>query len=326
MALRIIGSVRDAGTLAPLSGARVQGIIDNNLIFEAITDEHGEFHYQDQHSHYRQQSILVRVRHPGYESGETEIWGGGEAKVDFSLAPVASQTGPEPAEERRAQEERRAEEERQRAEVVRQLAALLAEEERRQAEVMAGRATTHNGTRGSILWNPPDLMKVDRRERIEVRIADINVAVEVLREGLRGRGVPQSDELEIAPLMRVELRADPKHFSIQTLSTPDQALRRTTVVRWDFDVTPLRGGLHWLRLLASMRVKVEGKDEVIDLPSYESEVRVRVAPFRAVGQFCVENWKWIAGTVAIPVVVWAATGIGVGPALLKYVGGWLAPR
>jgi hypothetical protein len=123
--------------------------------------------------------------------------------------------------------------------------------------------------------------------------------------------------------MRVTLTADPKDFTVQSLSNQDQFVRAGSIARWDFDVTPLRGGLRRLRLLASMRVKVEGKDEIVDLPSYESEIRVAVAPVRAVGQFCATNWKWIAGTVAFPILVWAAKGTGVGSKLLKDLGGWL---
>jgi hypothetical protein len=42
---------------------------------------------------------------------------------------------------------------------------------------------------GSILWNPPNRMRVWRCERIEVRVGDADVAIEALSEGLRGRGV-----------------------------------------------------------------------------------------------------------------------------------------
>jgi len=173
---------------------------------------------------------------------------------------------------------------------------------------------------GAVLWNPPDRMRISRPERIEVRIGDAGVALGNLHEGLRGRGTPLIDQLEIAPLMRVALIADPKHFSIQALSNQDQFVRPGTVARWDFDVTALRSGLHRLRLLASMRVKVDGKDEVVDLPSYESEVKVGVAPVRAVGQFCAENWQWIATAVAIPLLGWAAAGMGIGPTVLKSLG------
>jgi hypothetical protein len=159
---------------------------------------------------------------------------------------------------------------------------------------------------GSILWNPPSQMRMGNSERIEVRLGDTEQAIEALCAGLRGRSAPRIDRLEIAPLMRVALTADPRDFAVQALSTQDQFVRQGTVARWDFNVTALRAGLRRLRVLALMRVRVEGKDDVVDLPSYESEVRVSVAPVRAVGHFCAENWKWIAGTVAIPLLVWAA--------------------
>jgi TolB-like protein len=177
------------------------------------------------------------------------------------------------------------------------------------------RPTQPHTAAGSILWNPPGRMRVGRTDRVEVRLGDENVAVEALRHGLQGRGTPRIDNLEIAPLMRVAVTAEPKDFTIQALSTHDQFVRPGIVARWDFGVTPLRGGLRRLRLAASMRIKIEGKDEVVDLPSYESEIQVSVAPVRAVGQFCGKNWQWIAGTVAIPLVVWAAKGKDINSAL-----------
>jgi CRP-like cAMP-binding protein len=188
-----------------------------------------------------------------------------------------------------------------------------------------GPVVVTNSVPGSILWNPPDRMRVGHRERVEVRVADAEMALEALGDGLRGRGVPQLDKLEVAPLMRVALTADPADFFIQALSTQDQLVRLAVVARWDFDVLPLRGGLQRLRLLASMRVKVEGKDEIVDLPSYEAEVRVIVAPMRAVGQFCARNWQWIAGTVIVPLFAYAASTTSFGSAALKQIRAWLNP-
>jgi hypothetical protein len=125
------------------------------------------------------------------------------------------------------------------------------------------------------------------------------------------------------PSHGVAITADPKDFSIQALSTQDQLVRSGAVARWDFDVTPLRGGLRRLRLLASMRMKIEGKDEVVDLPSYESGIQVAVAPMRAVGHFCATNWQWMPGTIAIPLIVWAAIGTGASKVVLEHVGHWL---
>ena len=62
------------------------------------------------------------------------------------------------------------------------------------------------------------------------------------------------------------------------------------MARWDFDVIPLRSGLRRIHLLAPMRIRIEGKEEVVDLPSYETEVKVLVAPARAVGLWR-KNWQ-----------------------------------
>jgi hypothetical protein len=172
---------------------------------------------------------------------------------------------------------------------------------------------------GSILWNPPDRMKVGRTEAIEVRMGDATVVEAALREGLRGRGTPNIDRLELAPTMRVSLVSNAEDFSIQELNSKDQYVRPGRVARWDFGVTPLRSGNRRLRLLASIRIKVEGKDEVVDLPSFEREVRVIVAPVRVVSRFFRKNWQWVAGTVAIPLVAWAVKNTDAGKVALRHI-------
>lgn len=176
---------------------------------------------------------------------------------------------------------------------------------------------------GIILWNPADRMKVGRRETVEVRLGDTTVTETMLRERLRGRGTPNVDRLEIAPLMRVSLDGDTGDFSIQSINSRDQYVRPGKIARWDFSVIPLRSGIRRLRLLASMRVRVEGTDEVVDLPTYEREVRVAVAPVRAVGRFVGKNWQWAAGTVAIPLIVWTTKDTDAGKAALKHLRNWL---
>jgi hypothetical protein len=91
------------------------------------------------------------------------------------------------------------------------------------------------------------------------------------------------------------------------------------VTRWDFDVNPLRRGFHYLRLLVSIRIKIRGKDEVVDLPSYEKEIAVGVAPAHALAHFSVKNWQWMAGTIIIPLLVWIGKITGLGSIAIVYL-------
>ena len=163
-------------------------------------------------------------------------------------------------------------------------------------------------------------MHVARCERVEVRLGDVSVVEHQLRIGLKGRGLPQTDELQIGRLMRVVLIGDQSDFSIRPLSTNDQYIRDLEVSRWDFDVTPLRSGQRTLRILVSIRLKVEDKDEIIDLPSYEREVRIAVAPLHSAGKFIGQNWQWTAGTIAIPLAIWGFSHTDLGLDIAKQLG------
>jgi hypothetical protein len=71
-----------------------------------------------------------------------------------------------------------------------------------------------------------------------------------------------------------------------------------------------------------MRVKVEGEEEVVDLPTYEREIRVAVAPMRAAGRFFDKNWKWVGTSIVIPLVAHVATTTEAGKAALKRLQEW----
>ena len=129
----------------------------------------------------------------------------------------------------------------------------------------------------------PEKMRVGRQERVEVRLGDADVAEEALREGLRGRGDPRTDRLSVSRLMRVTLVADEKDFSIKALSSLDQYIERGKVSRWDFLATPVRAGQRTLRILISIRLKIEGKDEVYDLPFMSATSWWRLRLFTRLG-------------------------------------------
>jgi hypothetical protein len=116
------------------------------------------------------------------------------------------------------------------------------------------------------------------------------------------------------------LLADEEDFSIKVLSNLDQYVREAQVARWDFDVVPRRSGDRVLRILVTMRLQVEGKDEVVDIESYERQVVVQVAPIRATANFLGHNWQWIAGTIVVPMFVWSLAHTEFGINVVKRLG------
>jgi hypothetical protein len=78
--------------------------------------------------------------------------------------------------------------------------------------------------------------------------------------------------------------------------------------------------LSTLRVLVSIRLKVEGKEEIFDLPSYERDVHIVVAPFYTIGKFISKNWQWIAATIIIPPIVWIDSDTARLKAIASYIG------
>ena len=168
---------------------------------------------------------------------------------------------------------------------------------------------------GKIAFNPPERMKVGRAERIEVRLSR-DIAAKLV-EGLRGRGAPKIEAVEIAERMRVRLLGD--DFAIASRSSEDQLVRDFGFTQWDFDITPKRSGRHFLRLLVTLRLQHEQAQELCDLPAFEREIAVQVAPVYSIVMFTRRNWQWLAVSIVLPLIAWLASGGEVAQRLKPYL-------
>lgn len=164
---------------------------------------------------------------------------------------------------------------------------------------------------GVMRWKPPSRMRVARKETVEVRIGNTRAAVAALRDGLEGQGAAVDRDIRIAPSMTVRLFADPAEFTITPVGSSNQMfLDRKHVLRWTFDVTPLRSGERTLHLIVTMRLNVGGRDEFVDVHSHSETVKVAVDPWHSTKQFLRQHWKWVIATLAALVTfVLASSGL-----------------
>lgn len=176
---------------------------------------------------------------------------------------------------------------------------------------------------GLIFWNPPNVMRVGRQKRIEVRLGDAEIALDEFKRNLQATEDTEQNTLELSPFMRTKLIARSREFTIEEISNPDQHIQSGRVARWDFNVKPKIGGTRELRLLVSMRIPIASRIEFVDLPSYEKWVRVRRAPLRVVVTFLKTNWKWLSTSIGIPLISWLALSGGLGDKVSHLVRLWL---
>lgn len=156
-------------------------------------------------------------------------------------------------------------------------------------------------TPGLVLFNPPQEMKVGIKERVEVRIT--KTITEDLTEGLRGSGVPHIEEIRVNTLMGVRLNGD--NFDIKALSHEEQVVVGKGFTQWDWDVVPLDSGDQLLSLVITVRIRIPNYgEERKDYPVLDRQIKVKVNPAYTIKNFIKSYWKWITGTILIPLIVW----------------------
>jgi hypothetical protein len=186
----------------------------------------------------------------------------------------------------------------------------------------ANQQATTEIERGRIAFNLPEQMKQFRQERIEVRLTrDDRLPAEEFVRAMRGSGQPSIEDISLIERMRVVLAGDPAAFEILNRSETDQLVQETQYTQWQWDVTPLRAGRQKLELRATCRFRLGADTEFLDLPTYEREIRIQVAPLAAAGRFGARNWQWLAATAAIPLVVWLAQLGGLNDSVRPYLDG-----
>jgi hypothetical protein len=147
---------------------------------------------------------------------------------------------------------------------------------------------------GLLAFSTPDEMTQGHKERVEVAI----VSSAELRDALIAslQGPLEIEEIPASQFMEVELRGDT--FKIAPLSKPNQVVAPTA--RWQYDVWPLRAGLHTLTLSVSLSLEnlVPGAppSSRISVPVFERQIRIRVNLGYSTRSFLASNWQWLVGT------------------------------
>ncbi len=155
---------------------------------------------------------------------------------------------------------------------------------------------------GRVEFNPPPQMKIGESTTLEARItADLKADIS---KNLVGDGKPVVAQLKVGPYMKSTLTSGADEFRIDKLSSDEQPVGMTGYTSWAWQVTPLRSGKHKLSLLVSVVLNIpnHGQEEKSYLV-YERDVTVVASPGYTLGRFMNDNWKYIFGTLTLPVIL-----------------------
>jgi hypothetical protein len=153
---------------------------------------------------------------------------------------------------------------------------------------------------GKVVFNPPNTMRLGVKERLEARISKDEDAN--LLKSLKGRGVPQIEELKISEFMKVRLSGE--DFNIIPLNEEEQIIGEKGYTEWAWDVTPKKRGKKTLHLHITLRIRLPFGEEKKDHPVMDKEIIIKVNPIYSATSFIVMNWKWILTALIVPLIGW----------------------
>lgn len=145
---------------------------------------------------------------------------------------------------------------------------------------------------GKILFNPPREMDQGKTERIEARISYLDLDDAITR-GLKGRGEPNLEAIQVGEIMTVTLHADTKEFDIKKYSSDEQVVAGRPYAQWEWDVTPLEYGELTLHLKAVINlVDIDKQKAAYDIPVIDRAITVKVNPPYIATQAALDKQNW----------------------------------
>jgi hypothetical protein len=147
---------------------------------------------------------------------------------------------------------------------------------------------------GSIVYNPPQQMRLDERTRIEARVT--RHSDKTLTSNLQGKGAPLVEQLPVGTKMRGELLSD--DFTITPLRPEVQLLGAEGFRSWVWEIQPSKTGDLTLTLVLSVVYDAD----MLDFTSFDRNIEVSVTPTYATTSWLSRNWDKVVGVLGVTVV------------------------
>ena len=153
----------------------------------------------------------------------------------------------------------------------------------------------------NVAFNVPQSMNLYDTATVELALS-LDTPIEELQ-----REIDASDDPEIATIKvsnRMEARLSGAHFSITAITPEQQAIAKTEVTKWQWEIKPVGDGPWILHLTISALLNVEGSSTPKAIITFDREIEVDVTLSQRATTFLENNWQWLFATVLIPLGIW----------------------
>jgi len=154
---------------------------------------------------------------------------------------------------------------------------------------------------GNIAFNAPKTMNLRDTAIIQLMLS-LETPIDDLKQMIEAEGEREGAQIQVSDRMEAHLSGP--DFTITAITPEIQAVPRSNITEWQWEVRPGSGGPHSLHLALSALLHVDGVPTPRMIRTYSKVIAVEVTLHQHVTSFFKKNWQWLWGAILIPIFAW----------------------
>jgi len=154
---------------------------------------------------------------------------------------------------------------------------------------------------GNIAFNAPKTMNLRDTAVIQLMLG-LETPIDKLKRMIEAAGEKEGAHIRVSD--RMEARLSGTNFAITAITPEIQAVSRSEITEWKWEVKPSSDGRHYLHLTMSALLSVDGASTPRAIRAFDKMIEVEVAWHQRVGPFFEKNWQWLWAAILVPIVGW----------------------
>lgn len=154
---------------------------------------------------------------------------------------------------------------------------------------------------GNIAFNAPKTMNLRDTAVIQL-VLGLETPIDELKRMIEAAGEKEGARIRVSD--RMEARLSGPNFAITAITPETQAVSRSEITEWKWEVKPSSDGRHYLHLTLSALLSVDGASTPRAIRTFDKTIEVEVAWHQRLGSFFQKNWQWLWAAILVPIFGW----------------------
>ena len=154
---------------------------------------------------------------------------------------------------------------------------------------------------GNIAFNAPKTINLQETAIIQLMLG-LEKSVDDLKQMIEAVGEKQGAQIRVSD--RMEARLSGSNFTITAITPEIQAISRSNITEWKWEVKPTSDGRHYLHLTLSALLSINGTSTPRAVRTFDQVIEVEVVWYQRIESFFDKNWQWLWAAILVPIAGW----------------------